>query len=249
MSIAEIGTAFLLGLLTPLGAACVLPLVPAFLVYITSQVSPEQSKKTFVLIGFLVTAGITLFMLLLGLVFTLILKQSLTGVISVISPFAFGILLVIGVLLVIDFDFNRIIPKAKTPVVRNPLISAFSFGFFFGAIVVPCNPGFIIALLVTATVSVSSFVNSMLSFLFFGMGIGAPILLFSVLPSKAVSAAINFMTKYLRIIKLVIGVFMFLVALYYLVVVFAVFTPDGPVGKILSFLFSWVGLFFPSIGG
>ena len=108
MVIADIGSAFVLGLLTPLGAACVLPLVPAFLVYINSQISKDESKKSLVFIGLLVSSGITLFMLLVGLVFTLLLRKSLSSVISVVSPFAFGILMIVGLLLATNFDFTKI---------------------------------------------------------------------------------------------------------------------------------------------
>ena len=246
--IGEIITAFFLGLLTPLGAACVLPLIPAFLLYVSSQISSERLSKPLFFIGLLVTSGIILFMMVLGLAATL-LKESLTAAIQAVSPIAFGLLMIVGLLLAINFDFTRIIPKAKTPTAKNPLLSAFLFGLFFGAVVIPCNPGFIIALLLTSTVSVSGFFESMLSFLAFGIGICAPILLISVLPSEIVKKGMRVVNENVRKINLAVGVFMFLVSLYYLVVVFAVLTPDGPVGKVLSFLFSWVGLIGFNIGG
>ena len=246
--IGEIVTAFLLGLLTPLGAACVLPLIPAFLLYVSSQISSEKLSKPLFFIGLLVTAGIILFMMVLGLIASL-LKGSLTAAIQAVSPVAFALLMVTGLLLAVNFDFTKIIPKAKTPAAKNPFLSAFLFGLFFGAVVIPCNPGFIIALLLTSTVSVAGFFEGMLSFLAFGIGICAPVLLISALPSEIVKKGMKFVSDHVRKINLVVGVFMFLVSLYYLVVVFAVLAPDGPVGKVLSFLFSWVGLVGFNIGG
>ena len=251
-SLADIGTSFILGLLTPLAAACVLPLYPGFLSYISSQLSGEQqsTKKTFALVGVLVTLGVIIFMLLVGVVFTLFLKTSLTSVIQVVSPIAFAILLAVSLLLIINFDFNRVIPKAKTPFLKNPLASAFSFGFFFGAIVIPCNPAFIIALLTRAAVSPLGFLSGMLSFLAFGIGIAFPLLAFSLVSAGKSSTVIGFLTSHARKINLAAGIFMFLVSLYYLVVVFAVFDnlSTSILGKALSFLFSWVGLFVPTIG-
>ena len=89
--------AFLLGLATPLGAVCVLPIYPGFLVYLSSQVSGgEASRKTIFLFGVIITAGIILFMFLMGLVFTTIFEVSLTSVVQIVSPIAFGILLIIS---------------------------------------------------------------------------------------------------------------------------------------------------------
>lgn len=247
----DVGTSLVLGLLTPLAAACVLPLYPGFLSYISSQLSGrENDRKTFALVGLTVTAGVVLFMLLVGIVFTLILKTSLTSVIQIISPIAFGILLVVSVLLILNVDFGRIFPKVKVPINQSPLKSAFLFGFFFGAIVIPCNPAFIIALLTRATVSTTGFMNSILSFVAFGIGIGAPLLIFSLVTATKSSAVINFLTAQKRKINLVAGVFMLLVSLYYLIVVFAVFGDSAlvqAIGKPLSFLFSWVGVFVPTI--
>ena len=250
--LADIGTSFVLGLFTPLAAACVLPLYPGFLSYISSQISgkQEESKKAFALAGLLVVLGIMLFMLLTGIIFTLLLKKSLTSFIEIVSPVAFSILMIVSLLLIFNFDFNKIIPKAKVRFISNPLASAFSFGFFFGAIVIPCNPAFIIAILTRAAVSPSGFFNGILSFLSFGAGIGFPLFAFSLISATKSSAVIRFLTAHSRKINLVAGIFMFLVSLYYLVVVFAVFDnlSSSIVGKTLSFLFKWVGAFVPTVG-
>jgi cytochrome c-type biogenesis protein len=130
--------AFLLGLLTPLTAACVLPLYPGFLAYLSNQLSGKEDKKTLALFGLVITTGVVLFMFILGLVFTTILQVSLTNVVGKVSPIAFGILFVISLLLIFDVDIGKFLPKAKTPTgTKNPWLNAFSFGFFFGAIVVP----------------------------------------------------------------------------------------------------------------
>ena len=51
--------AFLLGLATPLGAICVLPIYPGFLVYLSSQISgTETSRKTIFLFGVIITSGV-----------------------------------------------------------------------------------------------------------------------------------------------------------------------------------------------
>jgi len=218
-------TPFILGLLTPLTAVCVLPLYPGFLVYLSRKVSkepPEKQKKMLILFGLLITAGVVLFMGLLGLLFTTILKVSLTDVIGIVSPIAFLFLLLISVFLIFDFDLGRFIPRAKTPRFKNPFVGALSFGFFFGAIVVPCSPLFIAALFATTTATTDFLVN-MLRFAFFGVGIGAPLLAFSALSIVSSDRIIKTLVTYQSAINRTAGISMFVISLYYLLFVFKIF--------------------------
>lgn len=221
--LAPLGEAFVLGLLTPLGAVCVLPLYPGFLVYLAGQLSgkKETGRGAILFFGLIITSGVILFMVLLGLIFTTILQVSLTNVIGIVSPIAFGILLVISFFLIFNVDVGRFLPKAHTPVSRNPWASAFLFGFFFGAIVVPCNPLFIAALF-TRTIS-TVFLENMLRFLFFGIGIGFPLLVFAAVSTAAADAIIGFLSKYKRVINLVVGLIMLGISIYYLLFVFKIF--------------------------
>jgi cytochrome c-type biogenesis protein len=219
----SLSAAFVLGLLTPLTAACVLPLYPGFLAYLSNQLSGREDKKTLVLFGIIITGGVILFMFLLGLLFTTVLQVSLTNVIGVVSPIAFAILFVISLLLIFNFDTGRFLPKAKTPSgIKNPWINSFSFGFFFGAIVVPCNPAFI-AVLFTRTISTVGFIENLASFIFFGLGMGAPLLAFSLISTTKSSEIISYLTEHRRTINLAAGLIMLVISVYYLVCVFSVF--------------------------
>ncbi len=233
--LSELGVAFTLGLFTPLGAVCVLPIYPGFLVYLSSQISArEPGRTTIFLFGLVISSGVILFMLLLGLVFTTILEISLTSVVQIISPIAFGILLVISLVLIvtgilalvsnIDVDIWRFLPKGRAPVVgnQNPWVSAFMYGFFFGAIVVPCNPGFI-AILFARAVSTIDFAQNVFRFLLFGIGVAFPLLVLAGVSSAATDAVINFLTKHGNWVNLVAGLIMLGISLYYLIIVFRVF--------------------------
>lgn len=43
--LADLSTSFILGLLTPITALCVLPLYPGFLAYLSNQISGDEPKK------------------------------------------------------------------------------------------------------------------------------------------------------------------------------------------------------------
>lgn len=221
--LSDLGEAFSLGLLTPLGAVCVLPLYPGFLAYLAGQVSGKQAgRMTILLLALVVTAGVILFMVALGLVFTTVLEVSLTNVIGIVSPIAFGLLFVISLLLILDVDVGKFLPKARARVGKHPWRNAFGYGFFFGAIVVPCNP-LMIAVLFTRSVSVTGFGENVLRFLFFGIGIGFPLLVIAAISSASTDVVIRFITRFKRIINSVAGIVMLGISVYYLVFIFRVF--------------------------
>jgi cytochrome c-type biogenesis protein len=219
---ADTGTSFILGILTPLTAVCVLPLYPGFLSYLANQLKGKKAdRKTYALFGLVAALGVLAFMSVIGLIFTTIFQVSLTNVIGIISPIAFGVLLIISLMMIFDVDFTKVIPAAKMPKLsKNPMASAFTFGFFFGAIVIPCNPALIAAFFALSTTA-TQFASNIISFIAFGLGLGFPLLLFSLLSSAKSTSVINFLTKYKKPINLVFGVFMLMVSMYYLLCVFS----------------------------
>jgi cytochrome c-type biogenesis protein len=217
----EIFNSFVLGLLTPLTAVCVLPLYPGYLSYLSKQLEGNESRKTYTLFGILVVAGVLSFMLLLGVVFSAFLQQSLTSVIEVVSPIAFGILGILSLVLILDLDFQSKFSGFQAPEFENPLMNAFGFGFFFGAIIVPCNPAFISVFFARAFLF-SSPASSLLNFGAFGIGIGFPLLVFSIASSKWSKKVIGFLTSHETLINRGSGLIMLTVAIYYLVFVFNV---------------------------
>ncbi len=224
--LAELGSAFVLGLLTPLTAACVLPLYPGFLSYLTGRVGDDAGRRTYALAGAAVVGGVLTFMLLVGLLFTTVLQVSLTGVVNVVSPVAFALLGLVGIALLLDMDAEGVVPSVDPPSLGTPLRDADGFEFVFGAIVLPCNPGFIAAFFARSLL-VADPVSNVVGFLFFGLGIGAPLLAFSLASLQWSQAVIGTLTRYRTAINRVSGAIMLAVAVYYLVAVFQVLGP-GP---------------------
>lgn len=219
MAAAELASSFFLGLATPLTAACVLPLYPGFLSYLSSQFDQDPGRKTYILFGILVVSGVLAFMILLGLLFTTFLQASLTGVIQIVSPVAFGILGIMSLFLIMDLDFRSFLPNYQTPEFENPLLNAFSFGFFFGAIVIPCNPAFISAFFARAFLFETP-ASSLLNFSLFGIGMGFPLLAFSVASSNWSHRIIDILKTHETKINRVSGLIMLGISIYYLFFVF-----------------------------
>ncbi|KAB1187233.1 MULTISPECIES: cytochrome c biogenesis protein CcdA [Haloferax] len=215
---------FLLGVGTPLTAACALPLYPGFLAYLARQSSHGDGDGGLPIaaLGLLVTLGAVSFMLVVGVVFSLFLEISLTAVVEIVSPVAFGILFVVSLALLADAKLFARIPTIDPPETRHPALSAFSYGFFFGAIVLPCNPGFIALFFARVPVLFDTAAESILGFFAFGLGIGAPLLAFSLVSERYSRQVTRWFARHSTSINRVTGAVMLVVSLYYLLIVFDV---------------------------
>jgi len=216
--LSEAATSFSLGLATPLSAVCVVPLYPAFLAFLSNQ---DENAPSVARLGGMVALGVIAFMTAVGLVFTTLLEQSLTGVVSVVSPMAFALLAVLGVVLVADLHPQSRLPTAEPPQTQYPSLSAFAYGAFFGAIVLPCNPGFIAVFFARAFLF-SDPVASLANFGSFGLGMATPLLAFAVVSEPWRDRVLGFLTGHRRAVDAVTGLVLLGVSLYYLFAVFAV---------------------------
>lgn len=209
---------FVVGLITPLTAACALPLYPAFISYLGS-VGEERSVAV---LGLLVVAGVLTFMGSVGFVFGLILESPIAAVVEAVSPVAFAILAVVGgILLVAPKAFGRL-PTAEPPQSEYPSLTAFGYGFFFGAIVIPCNPGIIALLFAGTPVLFDTHLESFLGFLAFGLGVGAPLLAFAVLSEPFSRQVTSTIARYSGPVNRAVGAVLVVVSVYYLVAIFQV---------------------------
>jgi cytochrome c biogenesis protein CcdA len=89
---------FVIGVATPLSAACVLPLYPAFIAYLASAGDGDRARSPAVL-GLLVVAGVLTFMTLMGVLTIIVLGDGLRIVVEGVSPIAFTVMAVVGVVL------------------------------------------------------------------------------------------------------------------------------------------------------
>lgn len=216
----ELAANFLIGLATPVTAVCVLPLYPGFLSYLASSIEGEGTRTRFLELGALVVAGVMTFMLSIGVLFAFVLQRSLSNVIEVVSPFAFGVLALVSVFLLLDIDlpFGSGI---QIPRLEHPRLEALFFGLFFGAVVIPCNPA-LITFFLARSFLLEAPATKLLSFAAFGLGIGTPLLVLSAVSSAKARKVTSLLTENSSLIHRGSGAVMLAVSLYYLVRVFGV---------------------------
>ena len=213
-----VAASFTLGLATPLSAVCVIPLYPGFLAFLSNQ---DDNAPPIAVLGVLVSLGVIAFMGAVGLLFTMLFETSLTAVVEAVSPPAFALLAVLGVVLAADLHPQAALPTVEPPQTRFPSLSAFAYGAFFGAIVLPCNPGFISVFFARAFLF-SDPIASVANFGAFGVGMASPLLAFAVVSERWRDRVLRLLTDNRRLVNLVTGVTLVAISLYYLIFVFGV---------------------------
>jgi cytochrome c-type biogenesis protein len=213
------GISFLAGLLAPLGAVCVLPLYPGYLAWLANQVGEGNDRTLLFRFSLVVTAGLIFAFLVIGFIVTWLLRSSVSAVIGVISLIAFVILAGVSICLIAGIDLSRIFPSPKMLHPVGPYQNALVFGLFFGLIILPCNPGPII-LLFALSVNAADFLENIVILIAFCIGIAIPVLLISLIPAATNYRLVRVLTTHRRLINIACGLFMLVLALYYLVGVF-----------------------------
>jgi cytochrome c-type biogenesis protein len=216
--LSEAVTSYTLGLATPLSAVCVVPLYPAFLAFLSNQ---DEDAPSIATLGVLVALGVIAFMAAVGVLFTTVLETSLTGVVELVSQPAFALLALLGVALLLDLHPQSRLPSAEPPQTRYPSLSAFAYGAFFGAIVLPCNPGFISVFFARAFLF-SDPLNSMANFLAFGVGMATPLVAFALVSEPWRERVLDLLTDNRRLVNAATGAVLLGISVYYLLFVFEV---------------------------
>jgi cytochrome c-type biogenesis protein len=210
------GVAFIAGLLTPLGAVCVLPLYPGYISFLAGPGESVRGVLGRLLLGFSTAAGILASMFLFGLVVVILLAYPLAWALRIISPIAYFFLGIIGIFLILGLFPEFTFKTAHLPSGRVPFVGAFIFGLFFGILMLPCNAA-PIAILLALSTSTSDFFNNMLNFIFFGAGMAMPLIAISALSMYRGNVGTAFLVRHKRAINLVTGTLMLMVAISYLV--------------------------------
>lgn len=113
-------------------------------------------------------------MLALGLLLFL-LKQSFSAVLVYILPVIYGVVIVLGLLMLMGFNpFNKL-AAAQMPMLRNKPLAAFLYGMLLAPMTLPCTGPLIISAFVLGVGDVGSLAEGLLYFLAFGLGFGWPL--------------------------------------------------------------------------
>lgn len=206
---AELIGSFWLGV----GAAaspCLLPLYPTFLAMLAAR-RGDDGRSSWAFLGLAVVLGIVTALTLVGMAVTAV-SASLSGILAWLVPASTVLLVVLGVLLILGRNPFAALTTVRMPVIRHPLAQAYVYGLLFGPVALPCAGPFIVALL-AISIGVEETTGRVLTFVAFGLGMGAPLIVISLLGGTRARALTTWLTRHHLAIGRVAGVALIIAAL------------------------------------
>ena len=201
-------TALLLGFLTTT-SPCIVPLYPGFLAYLSGQ--REMGRQKYFL-GLFVLAGVLAMMLFLGGLIAL-LAIPVGSVLIYVLPLADLVILILGILLLLDRNPFKAMPQIQLPVLNHPFGNAFIYGLLYGPIALPCSGPMVVSIFVLSF-TVGEALNQLWIFLWFGLGLGIPLLILSLLSGALQRQLTVFFARHSRVINFIGGVLLVGIAVY-----------------------------------
>ena len=201
-------TSLLLGLLTTT-SPCILPLYPGFLAYLSGQHEIGRQKY---FLGLFVLAGVLTMMLALG-GFIAMLAVPVGSVLVYLLPLADLLIFLLGILLILNFNPFKTLPQIQLPVLRHPYGNAFVYGLLYGPIALPCSGPMVVSIFALSFTVEEAF-NQLWVFLWFGLGLGVPLLILSLLSGALQRQLTVFFARHSRVINFIGGVLLIGVAIY-----------------------------------
>jgi len=204
-------TSLTIGLLSTT-TPCVLPLYPGYLAYITGGQERLQVSRSRYFLGFFVLAGILTMMLALGGIIAL-LSISIGRALSIVIPVTDLIIVALGVMLLLDVNVFERIPQIPVPLLSNPFANAFVYGLLYGPIALPCSGPLLVSIF-ALSLSVEEALGRLLVFVWFGIGLGLPLLALSLISGAAQRWITRQFALRARLFNLVGGVLLIGVGLF-----------------------------------
>jgi cytochrome c-type biogenesis protein len=202
-------TSLLLGLLTT-ASPCILPLYPGFLAYLSSQ-NDIGGQKYF--LGSFVLAGVLSMMLALGGLIAL-LAVSVGSVLFYVIPLADLAILILGILLLLNYNPFKTLPQIQLPaLLQHPYARAYAYGVLYGPIAFPCSGPMVVAIFALSFTAGEAF-SQLWAFLWFGLGLGLPLLIISFLSAALQRQLTNFFARHSLAVNFMGGLLLVGAAVY-----------------------------------
>jgi cytochrome c-type biogenesis protein len=212
--VSEYVEAFTLGNAAILGNVCLLPLYPGLLVMLSARLTNPRSRASTMSLGLLVLGGIVTFMVALGFVLFQ-LSRAVADILDWLLPLIYGIVFVLGVLMVLGHNpFNRLV-ATEAPVLRSSAATAFLYGMFLAPMTLPCTGPIVVSAFVIGSVSGSdALADSLVYFVFYALGFGWPLVVLPALAAPAQRQITRWLAVHHRIIEVLSGVLLIGIAVY-----------------------------------
>lgn len=205
--------AFLLGNGAILTNVCVLPLYPSLIAYMTANATNPQMARVGRWLGVFVLAGVLTLMLVVGALLYWA-QQSFGAIFPVLLPTIYGVVILLGLLMLFGYNpFGRM-ATVQTPVLRNPLAGAFVYGLLLGPMTLPCAGPVVVSAFLLGAGNLSMLRDSLLYFLAFGLGFGWPLVLLPLVAAPLQRRLTRWSTQHYGLLTRVTGVVLIAIGLF-----------------------------------
>ena len=200
----ELFQAFILGNIAILTNVCILPLYPGLIAFLAGNAGNDRMQRATRWLGLLVLAGILSLMIVIGwLLYTL--QASFGGLLPYLLPLIYGVVAVMGVLMLIGRNPFRRLSTSQAPVLRNPYLSAYVYGILLGPMTLPCAGPIVLSAFLLGAGSVQQLASSLAYFLAFGIGFGWPLVLLPFVAAPFQRQFTQWTTRHYQALTMVSG--------------------------------------------
>ena len=204
--------AFTLGNAAILTNACLLPLYPGLMAFLAGNANNERAREASALLGVLVLAGILTMMVFIGGVLAL-LSASFGSVLTYLLPIIYAVVIILGLLMLTGRNPFATLQTAQAPMLRNPYITAYVYGLFFGPMTLPCT-GPIILSAFTLGSGIGTLASGLSYFFFFGLGFGWPLVLLPVLAMPFQRRIVGWLSRNHDLLNIASGILLIAVGIF-----------------------------------
>lgn len=200
---------FVLGVASA-ASPCLLPLYPTFLAMLAAR-REDDTRGGWAFLGLAVVLGVVTALTMVGIAVTAV-SVSLSGLLAWFVPLSTIVLVILGILLILGRNPFGALASMRMPIVRHPLGQAYVYGLLYGPVALPCAGPFIVALL-AISIGVEEAAGRVLTFVAFGLGMGLPLILVSLLGATRARSLTGWLAAHHVIIGRVAGVLLVVAAL------------------------------------
>jgi cytochrome c-type biogenesis protein len=142
-----------------------------------------------------------------------VLQASFGAILPFVLPGIYGVVIVMGVLMLTGRNPFRRLTMAQTPVLRNPYLTAYVYGLLLGPMTLPCAGPIVLSAFLLGANNFTQLANSLLYFLAFGIGFGWPLVMLPLLAHPFQRQFTHWTTRHYQALSVASGILLVAIGL------------------------------------